>query len=35
VNGQPVREMVLRPGDRIDFGTLQLEFVPQPVGAGV
>lgn len=35
VNGQPVRESVLRLGDRIDFGTLQLEFVPQPVGAGV
>ena len=35
VNGQPVRDMVLRPGDKIEFGTLQLEFVPQPVGAGV
>jgi hypothetical protein len=35
VNGQPVREVVLRPGDRIDFGTLQLQFIPQPVGAGV
>jgi len=35
VNGQPVRDIVLRPGDKIEFGTLQLEFVPQPVGAGV
>lgn len=35
VNGQPVREAPLRPGDRIDLGTLALEFVPQPVGAGV
>jgi len=35
VNGQPVRDVVLRVGDRIEFGTLQLEFVPQPVGAGV
>jgi hypothetical protein len=35
VNGQPVRESYLRLGDRIDFGTLQLEFVPQPVGANV
>ncbi len=35
VNGQPVREAALHLGDRIDFGTLQLEFVPQPVGANV
>ena len=35
VNGQPVREAALRLGDRIDFGTLQLEFVPQPVGANI
>jgi hypothetical protein len=27
--------MVLRPGDRIEFCTLQLQFVPQPVGASV
>jgi hypothetical protein len=35
VNGQRVPRAVLRHGDRIEFGTLQLEFVPQPVGAGV
>lgn len=35
VNGRPVKETTLRPGDRIDLGTLQLEFVPQPVGAGI
>jgi hypothetical protein len=35
VNGQRVPSAILRPGDRIEFGTLQLEFVPQPVGAGV
>lgn len=35
VNGHPVKETALRPGDRIDVGTLQLEFVPQPVSAGV
>jgi len=35
LNGQPVRDSALRLGDRIDFGSRQLEFVPQPVGANV
>ena len=35
VNGQPVQSTTLRHGDKIDIGTLQLEFVPLPVGAGV
>lgn len=35
VNSNAVRQAVLRPGDRIEFGTLHLEFIPQPVSAKV
>jgi hypothetical protein len=35
VNGQPVQSATLRHGDKIDIGTIQMEFVPLPVGAGV
>lgn len=35
VNGKTIQSATLQPGDRIEIGTVQLEFVPQPVGAGV
>jgi hypothetical protein len=33
VNGQPARQAPLHGGDRIELGSLQLEFAPYPVGA--
>lgn len=32
VNGQPVQQSIIKGGDRIDFGGLQIEFAPYQVG---
>ena len=32
VNGQPVRQAILHAGDRLEFGSLQLEFAPYQIG---